>query len=96
MPISYFIEGLDGRLTIQNLERSILNLNDVPGIKAKVSLKKGDDPYSSRVVIEAEEGPILTGSINMDNYGNRYTGQNRLTGTLYVKNYTKVGDQITF
>ena len=73
LPISYFIEGLDGRLTIQNLERSILNLNDVPGIKAKVSLKKGEDLYSSRVVIEAEEGPILTGSINMDNYGNRYT-----------------------
>ena len=96
LPISYFIEGLDGRLTIQNLERSILNLNDVPGIKAKVSLKKGDDPYSSRVVIEAEEGPILTGSINMDNYGNRYTGQNRLTGTLYVNNPSQAGDQIIY
>ena len=96
LPISYFIEGLDGRLTIQNIERSIMNLNDVPGIKAKVSLKKGDDPYSSRVVIEAEEGPILNGSINMDNYGNRYTGQNRLTGTLYVNNPSQAGDQIIY
>ena len=96
LPVSYFIEGLDGRLTLQSLERSILNLNDVPGIKAKVSLKKGEDPYSSRVVIEAEEGPVLTGSINMDNYGNRYTGQNRLTGTLYVNNPSQAGDQITY
>ncbi len=58
LPISYFIEGLYGRLTIQNLERSILNLNNVPGIKAKVSVKKGDEPYFSRVIIEAEESLV--------------------------------------
>ena len=96
LPISYFIEGLDGKLTIQNLERSILNLNDVPGIKAKVSLKKGEDLYSSRVIIEAEEGAILTGSVNIDNYGNRYTGQNRISGALYVNNPSQAGDQITY
>ena len=32
----------------------------------------------------------------MDNYGNRYTGQNRLTGTLYVNNPSQAGDQITY
>ena len=96
IPVSYFIKSLNGKLTMQNLERAILNLNDVPGIKAKVSLKKGDDRYSSKVVIEAEEEPILSANANIDNYGNRYTGQNRMTGTLYVNNPSQAGDQIIY
>ena len=32
----------------------------------------------------------------MDNYGNRYTKQNRLTGTLYVNNPSQAGDQIIY
>jgi len=96
IPSSYFIEGMNGKVTKKTLERSILNLNDIPGFKAKVSLTKGEDPYSSRIIIEAEEAPILTGDIDTDNYGNRYTGKNRVTGTLYVNNPSKAGDQIIY
>ena len=93
---SYFIEGMKGRFTQKGLERAILNFNEVPGIDAKVTLKPGKDAYSTSIVIDANEGPALTGSIFLDNYGNRYTGQNRATGTVFINNPTKIGDQITF
>ena len=32
----------------------------------------------------------------ISHYGNRYTGQNRATGTVFINNPTKIGDQITF
>ena len=93
---SYFIEGMKGKFTQKGLERAILNFNEVPGIDAKVTLKPGKDAYSTSIVIDASEGPAVTGSIFLDNYGNRYTGQNRATGTVFINNPTKIGDQITF
>ena len=93
---SYFIEGMKGKFTQKGLERAILNFNEVPGIDAKVTLKPGKDAYSTSIVIDASEGPAVTGSIFLDNYGNRYTGQNRATGTVFINNPTKTGDQITF
>ena len=93
---SYFIEGMKGKFTQKGLERAILNFNEVPGIDAKVTLKPGKDAYSTSIVIDATEGPAVTGSIFLDNYGNRYTGQNRATGTVFINNPTKIGDQITF
>ena len=96
VPESYFIEGMKGKFTQEGLERSILNFNEIPGVEGKVTLKPGKDSYSTSIIIEAKEGPLLTGNIVLDNYGNRYTGQNRATGSAFINNPTKIGDQITF
>ena len=48
------------------------------------------------MVIEANEGPLVSAIISADNYGNRYTGQNRTTGIAYINNPTKIGDQVIF
>ena len=96
LPESYFVEGMKGKFTQQGLERAILNFNEVPGVEGKVTLKPGEDQYSTKIVIEANEGDLVTGSISYDNYGNRYTGQNRATGTVNINNPTKTGDQFTF
>ena len=96
VPESYFIEGMKGKFTQKGLERSILNFNDIPGVEGKVTLKPGKDLYSTKIVIEAKEDPIVAGSILIDNYGNRYTGQNRTTGSALINNPTKTGDQLTF
>ena len=96
IPESYFVEGMRGKFTQRGLERAILNFNEVPGVEGKVTLKPGKDSYSTSIVIEANEGPLVTGSIVADNYGNRYTGQNRASGTAYINNPTKTGDQVIF
>ncbi|HLP24365.1 MAG TPA: POTRA domain-containing protein, partial [Acidobacteriota bacterium] len=57
-----------------DMERAVLLMNDLPGITARARLEPGVDAGSTRVVIDAEEGPLLTGSVSLDNYGNRDTG----------------------
>ena len=94
IPESYFVESMKGKFTQKGLERAILNFNELPGVEGKVTLKPGKDVYSTSIVIEANEGPLITGSISTDNYGNRYTGQNRVNATAYVNNPSKIGDQI--
>ena len=66
IPESYFIEGMNGKFTQQGLERSILNFNEMPGIEGKVTLKPGDDIYSTRIVLDVKEG-----TISFRNYFNR-------------------------
>ena len=38
---------------------------------------------------------MVSGLIAIDNYGNRYTGKNRVTGTAFINNPNKIGDQVT-
>ena len=87
---------MKGKFTQKGLERSILNFNEVPGVEGKVTLKPGNDAFSTSVVIEANEGPLVSAIISADNYGNRYTGQNRTKGIAYINNPTKIGDQVIF
>ena len=62
VPESYFIEGMKGKFTQEGLERSILNFNEIPGVEGKVTLKPGKDSYSTSIIIEAKEGPLVTGT----------------------------------
>ena len=96
IPESYFIEGMRGKFTQKGLERAILNFNAIPGVEGKVTLKPGEDEYSTKIILEANEGKLINGKVSIDNYGNRYTGQNRVSGTAYINNPLKIGDQIIF
>ena len=40
------------------------------------------------------EGPLVTGSITMDNYGNRYTGDLRATASIDINDPSAIGDYI--
>jgi hemolysin activation/secretion protein len=77
------------------LERALLLLNDLPGISARATLEKGDTPGSTRVVVQATEGPIVSGNVGIDNQGNRYTGSERVNAQLAVNSPLGIGDQAT-
>ncbi len=80
----------------KNLERSVMLLNDIPGITAHATLEKGSSPGTTKVVIDAEEGPLISGSITGDNFGDRYTGLWRGTGQATVNDALGIGDQLSF
>ncbi|MBF0460490.1 MAG: ShlB/FhaC/HecB family hemolysin secretion/activation protein, partial [Magnetococcales bacterium] len=67
-----------------DLERALLLMNDLPGMTAKASLQPGTEPDSTRVILDVQEGPLLSGNGWVDNYGNRDTGstQANLAGAL--------------
>lgn len=82
-------------IQLRQLERATLLMNDLPGISAKASLEPGSSTGTTKVVIDTTEGPLLSGAISSDNYGDRYTGAWRGTGQLSVSDPYGLGDQLS-
>lgn len=78
-----------------DLERSVLLLNDLPGISARSTLERGTEPNSTQMLVDVTEGPWANGSLSVDNFGNRYTGGRRETGTASLNDPLGWGDQLS-
>lgn len=78
----------------QNIERGLMLLNDLPGVEVKSTLVPGATPGTSDLVVETTEGALLTGSVDLDNYGNKYIGAVRAGATLNINDPAGLGDQI--
>src|SRR5690606_19988361 len=74
----------DGPVRDDQLERALLLINDVPGVSARATLDKGDEPGSSRLLISADTTPDWTGGVAVDNFNNRYTGRWRTSAWTAV------------
>lgn len=76
------------------IDRALLLLNDVPGVGAvRATLQPGASVGTSDLVVDVEAGPRFAGTVGLDNYGSRYTGEKRLFGNLFVNNLLGIGDQ---
>lgn len=82
-------------LNDKELERSVLLMNDLPGVTARASLSPGADPGTTGVVYSVTEGPVYSGVILGDNHGNTYTGEWRLNANIAVNDPFRSGDQIS-
>ncbi|MEN9897661.1 MAG: hypothetical protein RLZZ66_1310 [Pseudomonadota bacterium] len=79
----------------QSLERAILLLNDLPGIKAQSTFEKGNETGGSRLIINLKEGPIINGDLSADNFGNTYTGLWNANINVRVNDLLGNGEQLT-
>jgi hemolysin activation/secretion protein len=77
------------------IERAVLLMGDLPGVNAQASLEPGRDPGTTGIVIQAAEGPLLSGLVSGDNYGDRYTGDLRTTGLVSLNDPFGLGDQLS-
>jgi hemolysin activation/secretion protein len=91
------LAGLDSNDTVATapLERRLLLLSDIPGIRVRSTLAPGAEVGTSDLLIDLAPGRRVTGSVEADNGGNRYTGTYRLGGTLYVNDPAGLGDLVT-
>lgn len=78
-----------------SLERSLLLLSDTPGVEVKSTLKPGASVGATDLLVDVQPGPLLSGSVDADNYGNRFTGEYRLGGTLNVNSPLGLGDRLS-
>lgn len=90
--------GLKAGDVIQNqqLERTLLIMDDLPGIKVQPVLRPGTAQGTADLLVnvnrdETEE----SGSIGLDNIGPRSTGEYRLRGTAHLNNKLRFGDKIS-
>jgi hemolysin activation/secretion protein len=94
---SDILDGLNSGDAVTNatLERRLLLLSDIPGVAVKSTLTPGSEVGTSDLTVDLAPGPRISGSIEADNAGNRYTGTYRAGGTINFNNPTGVGDQIS-
>lgn len=79
------------------LERALLLLSDTPGVSdVKSSLEPGAAPGTSDINVTTTSGPRYFASMDVDNFGSRYAGSDRLGITAGVNSLTGYGDQLTF
>jgi len=74
------------------LERGLLLLSDTPGITARATLSPGEDPGTSDLTVDVADAPYVTGSADLDTFGNRFTGEARLGATAFMNSPGGLGD----
>ena len=77
------------------LENHLLPLSDLPGVKVESSLIPGASVGITDLLVDVTSGQRVTGSIDVDNAGNRYTGAYRIGTTVNLNNPTGHGDVAT-
>jgi hemolysin activation/secretion protein len=91
------LSGLDSGDIVEDapLERRLLLLSDLPGIRVKSTLGPGGAVGTSDLVVDLAPGRRVTGSVEADNVGNRYTGTYRAGGTVNLNNPLGIGDRLS-
>lgn len=85
----------DEPISQQGLERSLLLMNDLPGVEVRAVLSPGGTLGTSIVTVSASEGRPVTGSVDADNHGNKFSGPLRMSATLSLNDPSGYGDQLT-
>ncbi len=76
--------------------RALLLLQALPGIgQVQGSLHPSATVGSTDLNVDVTAGPWITGSVGLDNGGNRFTGAERLNGALNLNNLAGIGDQLS-
>jgi hemolysin activation/secretion protein len=89
------LEGLNSGDAITNdpLESRLLLLSDTPGVNVSSTLVPGTAPGSSDLIVDLTPGKRVSGEVDIDNAGSRYTGEYRLGTTVNLNNPLGLGDQ---
>lgn len=95
--VSSYLESLPGRIVEDaSLERKLLLVYDLPGVEpAKAVLYPGQAIGEANLRFELAPGRAVAGGIELDNYGNRFTGGNRLSGQLDLFSAAGLGDRLS-
>ena len=88
------LDGLNSGDVIESepLGSRLLQLSDVPGVNVKAALVPGASVGASDLIVNLTPGPTVSGEVDLDNAGNRYTGEYRLGATVNLNNLAGRGD----
>lgn len=94
---AHLLSGLNpgDPVAIAPLERRLLLLSDVSGVAVQSTLSPGAEVGSSDLTVDLTRAPRISGSLEADNAGNRYTGAYRLGGSVNFHNPTGLGDLLS-
>lgn len=79
-------------ITTASVERPLLLMSDIPGVEVRSTLVPGASVGTSDLMVDVMPGRRVTGSVDLDNAGNRYTGAWRLGATINLNDPLGLGD----
>lgn len=80
-------------VTAAPLETPLLQLSDIIGANATATLVPGTLAGSTDLLVKATAPARVSGTVEVDNFGNRYTGEYRLGASLSVASPLGLGDR---
>jgi hemolysin activation/secretion protein len=84
-------------ITENGLETPLLLLNDLPNAIVTSEIKPSKTIGSADLTVHLSDAPgWIDGSVDMDNYGNRFTGAYRTGISLNITNPLSLGDQLAY
>ena len=93
-----FLDSIRPDETIRrdNVEHSLLLLNDLPGTRLDASLEAGTQPDTADLRVRVrDDGNRIAGTLALDNAGLRATGENRADLNVRVRSPLNLGDLLT-
>lgn len=82
-------------MRIQELERSLLLLNEYSSLRVRAMLRPGDAPGSTDLYLSAEDQMPLTLAFDFDNFGSETVGENRAGATVGFHNLWESGHSLS-
>ncbi|WP_244101828.1 ShlB/FhaC/HecB family hemolysin secretion/activation protein [Burkholderia cepacia] len=78
-----------------DLERRLLLLDDLAGVSARGTLRPGEMPGTTDLVVDADKGPLASGSLEFDNFGDVALGRYRVGASVDVNSPLRLGDRLS-
>ena len=82
-------------LSLDELDRAILTLNDLPDVFVTSSLQEGDKPGETLLLLTVTDKPLINGQVSVDNYGSNNSGIARGSALVNVNGPLGIGDQLS-
>ena len=77
-----------------DMERVLLLIEDLPGVRSNATLYPGTAVGTARLRSNISDEPLFSGNIDADNYGSEHSGRERVGTTLYLNSPSRSGDQL--
>jgi hemolysin activation/secretion protein len=82
-------------LSLEELDRALLTLNDLPDVNVVGSIQEGTKPGEVNLLVTVTDKPLFNGQVAVDNYGSQGTGQVRGTAQINLNGPMGIGDQVS-
>ena len=82
-------------LRVRDVERVVFLINDLYGIRVRFEVKSGRTPGTASLVVTPQAETRLTGRVDLDMNGSRYSGVGRISGVAAWASPLNRGDSLT-
>jgi hemolysin activation/secretion protein len=81
----------------RTLERPLLLLGDLPSVTVESTIGPGAGVGEADLTVEiGDDGRRVSGVVEVENFGQKFAGETRIGGQLFVNNPLGLGDLLTF